>query len=84
MTYKDGMPISIQLFEDGDLIKDTHHIFPSVAHNSKLPDDEKGGRYGDEPRTDRRLVSGLIKDNEIMDGSYGQHTYTCAGFKWLE
>ena len=81
MTYKDGIPISLQLFEDGDLIKDTHHVVTSVAHNSKLPNDKDPD--GD-ARTDRRLVSGLIKDNEIMDGSYGQHTYTCAGDKWLE
>ena len=82
MTYNDGVAQSLQLFEDGELIKDTQHIVSiTAANNSQLPTDDKG-LYGD--RSSRRLVSGFIVNNEIMDGSYAEHSYTCGGCKYLE
>jgi len=81
MTYNDGVAQSVQLFEDGELIKDTQHIVSiTAANNSPLPTDNKG--YGD--RSSRRLVSGFIVNNEIMDGSYAEHSYTCSGIKYLD
>ena len=82
MTYSKGVAQSVQLFEDGELIKDTHHIVSiTAANNSPLPTDDKG-RFG--ARSSRRLVSGFIVNNEIMDGSYAEHSYTCDGYKYLE
>ena len=43
MVYKEGIPQSVQLFDDGDLIKDTHHITSiMIAKETELKDDEKG------------------------------------------
>ena len=82
MTYNDGVAQSLQLFEDGELIKDTQHIVSiTAANNSPLPTYK--GPYGTD-RSSRRLVSGFIVNNEIMDGSYAEHSYTCRGDKYLE
>jgi len=83
MTYNDGVAQSLQLFEDGELIKDTQHIVSiTAANNSPLPTDNKGVYGG--ARSSRRLVSGFIVNNEIMDGSYAEHSYTCYGDKYLD
>ena len=81
MTYNDGVAQSLQLFEDGELIKDTHHIVSiSAANNSPLPTDKN--QYGAD-RNSRRLISGFIVNNQIMDG-YAEHSYTCGDEKWVE
>ena len=66
--------MSIQLYEDGDLIKDTYDIVTSIKKGSDLdlPDDKKG-EYSDDRKN--RKVNGFVVDNKIMEGSYGVHTY---------
>ena len=80
MIYKDGIPQSLQLFEDGELIKD-NIISISVAHNSHLPDDENG-RY--DIVTNRKLITGFIMDNKILEGSFGEYTYVYSGITYTD
>ena len=86
IIYKDGLPQSLQQFEDGQLIQDTHHITKiTIANQSSLPDDRKGVNdgYNTSPRFDRKL-NGFIFQDDIMEGSYGYHSYLLDGDKMIE
>ena len=72
ITYEKGVAVSIQLYEDGDLIKETKDIIQiNKGTDIELPDDvdEDGNAMMN------RKVNGFVVDNKILEGSYGVHSY---------
>ena len=76
MIYENGIPLSLQLFEDGELIKDTHHIITAITLATNLPLKDKDGKI------DRKLSGFVLNDDEIMNGSYAIHSYSYGPFKY--